>query len=275
MTEDELYARPIDVTDVHDCHFYHTVDLPGHGCLEGEWDLRANIGPYLGGVSFRGKRVLDVGSATGFLTFHMEGQGAEVVSYDLNEEHPWDFVPFAGQDFTPVMGEYRGAIRRINHGYWFCHRVHGSRARKVHGTVYAIPRAIGPVDVSVFGSVLLHVRDPFLALHNACRLTRETVVVTEMLSRRNFYQMFLGFLGRPRMTFLPEYRSHKHGGTWWALSPASVKQFLGVLGFEDTRVNYHRQKYQGQTRLLFTVVGRRTRPPAIFCEADRAMQSAA
>jgi len=46
-------------------------------------------------------------------------------------------------------------------------RPHGSRARMVYGSVYAIPTAIGAVDVATFGSVLLHVRDPFIALQNA------------------------------------------------------------------------------------------------------------
>jgi hypothetical protein len=120
----------------------------------------------------------------------------------------------------------------------------------------------------VFGSILLHVRDPFLALQNALQLTQDTVIVTDMLPRRQFYQMFLGWLGRPKMTFLPEHRSHRHGGTWWEISPAAICQFLGVLGFEDTRVTYHRQYFQGQTRLLFTVVGRRTRKAPILCKNE-------
>jgi hypothetical protein len=30
--------------------------------------------------------------------------------------------------------------------------------------VYDMPPAIGPVDVAVYGSILLHLRDPFRAL---------------------------------------------------------------------------------------------------------------
>src|SRR5262249_17375827 len=151
------------ISDVRACDFYHTIDLPGGNALIGDWDLRGNIDRYLGRTNFHGKRVLDVGSASGFLTFHMERQGADVVSYDLSEDYLWDFVPFAGMDFRDVASEYRGKIKRINHGYWFCHRAFGSKARKVYGTVYNIPDTIGPVDIAVFGSILLHVRDPFLA----------------------------------------------------------------------------------------------------------------
>lgn len=267
MNQSGLYATPLEIHDVSDCHFYHSMDLPGSPAVTGDWDLRANLEAYLGHTDFRGKRVLDVGSATGCLTFHMERQGADVVSYDLCEDYLWDFVPFAGTDFRGVAEDYRGRIRRINHAYWYCHRRLGSHARKVYGTVYNIPEAIGPVDISVFGSILLHVRDPFLALQNALQLTREKVIVTDMLPRRQFYQMLLPWLGRPKMTFLPEHKSQRHGGTWWEISPSAIRQFLGVLGFEETTVSYHRQKFQGETRLLFTVVGKRTRPAAILCPA--------
>ena len=60
------------------------------------------------------------------------------------------------------------------------HRAHASRAKVVTSSVYELPRAIGPVDVSTFGAVLLHVRDPFLALQRALCHTRERVVVTDL-----------------------------------------------------------------------------------------------
>ena len=34
-------------------------------------------------------------SAGGILSFHMEKQGAEVVSFDLDKDGDWDMVPFA------------------------------------------------------------------------------------------------------------------------------------------------------------------------------------
>ena len=57
------------------CYFYHTTTIPGRGTVTGEWDLAPGIDAYLGHVPFAGKSVLDVGAATGFLTFHMEKAG--------------------------------------------------------------------------------------------------------------------------------------------------------------------------------------------------------
>src|SRR5438309_9495401 len=95
LTRPSIYAPSRTVTDINECHFYHTIDVPGHGLMEGEWDLRRGIRAYLGGVEFSGKRVLELGSASGFVTFHMEREGADVIGYDLSDQQDWDVVPFA------------------------------------------------------------------------------------------------------------------------------------------------------------------------------------
>src|SRR5207247_9366351 len=61
------------------------------------------------------------------------------------------------------------------------HRAFRSRARMVHGTVYDVPASIGPVDVATFGCILLHLRDPFLALARVLPLVRERAVLVEFL----------------------------------------------------------------------------------------------
>ena len=76
------------MTDVDECYFYHHMDLPGLDEVGKGWDLRETINEYLGGYDFRGKRVLDVGTASGFLTFEMEKRGAEVVSFDMASSTP-------------------------------------------------------------------------------------------------------------------------------------------------------------------------------------------
>ena len=86
------------VEDIADCYFYHTMELPGHGVIEGrDWDLRGGVDEYLGKVDFAGQRVLEIGPASGFLTFEMEKRGAEVVSVEVTDEHGWDFVPYPAE----------------------------------------------------------------------------------------------------------------------------------------------------------------------------------
>ena len=48
MTTDGPYVSPRHVTDLRECLFYHTMDVPGHGTVPGAWDLRKGLGRYLG-----------------------------------------------------------------------------------------------------------------------------------------------------------------------------------------------------------------------------------
>lgn len=254
-----VYAPPRTVTDLAECDFYHTMEIPGYGLVEGQWDLRAGADEYLGNVDFRGKRVLEIGTGSGFLCFHMEQRGADVVAYDLSEEHDWDLVPFAGSSSAEYESMRREHIRKLNNAWWLTHRAYDSSAKAVYGTVYEVPEAIGDVDVATFCAVLRHLRDPFLALERVLRLTRRTVVVTASLSLRySVPQTMVGRL-RPGMLFLPEFRTGEPKESWWHLTPDVVKKMIGVLGFEKTKVTYHRQRYRGGRRLFYTVVGHRTR----------------
>ncbi len=246
-----VYAPSRHVESIDDCYFYHSMEIPGYGAVRGEWDLRPAIDRYLGHTDFRGKRVLDVGAASGFLSFHMERAGAEVVSYDLSEDHAWDIVPFAGTVDARNDTIRRAHLRRINDGYWLAHRAFGSRAKVVYGTVYDIPKDIGTVDVAVYGSILLHVRDPFLALENGARRARETIIVADIAPLGPWGR----FLKRP--AFLPSLKDPQNRDTWWSLPPRLVVEYLAILGFKHTATNWHRQLYRDKPSWLYTIVGRR------------------
>lgn len=255
-------ARP----SLETCYFYHTTEIPGHGRVEGEWDLAPAIDAYLGHVPFAGKRVLDVGAATGFLSFHVERQGGLVTSYDLSEAEGWDIVPLSGIDAAQHAVVRKSHIAAINRGYWFCHAANASSARMAHGTVYRINPAIGPVDISIFGSILLHLRDPFLALHNAAQITRDTMIVADLLPGAHPLSYLFSVLMGRTMQFKPRFSRNRPWETWWNLPPKLVVEFLGVLGFEDATVTYHSQRLKGRRMPLYTVVAKRTKPtiPIIY-----------
>ena len=272
----KVEATPRIVDELSACDFYHTMDIPTHGHVEGQWDLRESLSDYLGNVVLDGKRVLELGTADGFITFQMERQGADVVSYDLSPDFNWDVVPYARPSksvarttdpghWLTTDEKFRDGIARLNNAYWLCHGAYGSQARLVYGNVYSVPEEVGAVDVSTFGAILLHTRDPFAALASPLRLTRETVVVTELRSRLSppapltqAKRLLPRRLRQPAMQFLPDWRTGRDPDGWWRLSPELIVAFIGVLGFEDTQVTYHTQLYQGRPRRMFTVVGHRT-----------------
>ena len=54
VSDDKIFAVPKKVENVADCYFYHTMEVPGYGLIEGkDWDLRA-------GVDWRAERSVNV-----------------------------------------------------------------------------------------------------------------------------------------------------------------------------------------------------------------------
>jgi len=165
--------------------------------------------------------------------------------------------------------ERKEHIRKLNNAFWLCHRAFDSKSHMVYGDVYSIPDDIGPVDITTCCSILLHVRDPFLALQKALRLTRERVIVTDAAeilglptSISGLKARLPGRLAAPPAKFLPNWRRSAPRETWWQLSPELVQAFIGVLGFGRTKVTHHYQTYRrGRLKVKlrqFTVVGERT-----------------
>jgi hypothetical protein len=247
-----IYTDARSVTDLKDCYFYHTMYLPSIGKIEGDWDLH-NLSSYLGEVNFKGKRVLDVGCASGVLSFYAEKQGAEVVSFDLDERGSWDMVPFAKGLGLELMCESRKSVlRKLNNAYWLAHRLLDSKAQVVYGNVYDIPEAIGPVDIAVYGSILLHMRDPFLALQSGLKLARHSVIVAEPFRTQQQETT------EPFLSLLPDPKTMEPKDAWWDIRPEWVVRALGILGFEDVEFKKHLQGHNGKDECLYTVVGKRT-----------------
>ena len=117
------------------------------GKIIGLWDLRQTVDDYLGRIDFAGKRVLEIGPASGFLTIEMERRGADVVAVELPEDVGWDFVPFPEAFLAPVRE------KQINHA------ANKSKAKLIHADIYNLPE-IGEFDVAVLASVLLHCQCP-------------------------------------------------------------------------------------------------------------------
>lgn len=255
-------TKPMD-----DGYFYHTIDLPGRPTIVGAWDLRGATAAYLGNVDLRGRRVLEMGAANGYISFHLERSGARVVPYDLSPDFLGDIMEAPGLDLPTFHAQYRATIRGLNRAWTYARDAFGSRLSLTHGTAYALPEAIGRVDVTFFGSILLHLRDPFTALARAAAITDDAIIVTDTLNAP-----VSRTTEDPILIFNPT--SAQDPCTWWFLSPEAVKRMLLILGFRRFAVTFHRQtfrpdfspwgatspaEYHGSeiTGDLFTVVARR------------------
>ena len=96
-----IFAKPpSDNISLEDCYFYHVMDIPGlNEPPKGSFDLRKGVDEYLGHVDFKNKTVLELGPASGFLTFHIEKMGGDVTSIDIDpQNNKWDIVPNCTQN---------------------------------------------------------------------------------------------------------------------------------------------------------------------------------
>jgi O-methyltransferase len=243
--------------DLEDFVWYHAFELPDGRVLPGAWDLRGHEAAYLGGVDVAGKRVLELGPATGYLTFFMERMGAEVVSFEAGFDVSIDMLPVKGQDNPEgLLQVMQDTIDRNHDAWWYLHRTLGSSAKFVQGSIYDMPTDLGTFDITLVGAILLHLREPWGALSQAAHRTTETMIVTEPLQDD----------AQPPesniMRFSPS--AEHHVTNWWSIYPGAVVSMLSRLGFGRTETTMHSQRHflahdlqsDAIEQRMYTVVGR-------------------
>ena len=227
-----LMASPRFIDDLEDCYFYHTMDLPGLGVIHGHWDLRGKFNEYISGVDVSCKSVLDVGTATGFLSFEAEKRGARVVSFDMDDGSQQTFLPFKDKpyyrDHETWAMTYRAQIEKWKNAYWLSHRLLNSNAQVCYGNIYELPVTLGTFDIVIVGSVLEHLSDQVSALASIARVTKETMVlVTPLLQTEDRIARFEPSSERPEDDF-----------TWWTYSVGVYREVLAMLGFRIDRITH-------------------------------------
>ena len=239
-----VLAEPRHVDNLDECYFYHTTDLPGLGLQKGHWDLRGRFQDYIGGVDVAGKSVLDVGAATGFLSFEAEAAGAsQVLSTDLADARQQAFVPFRDKlyhtNYESWLYYHNITINKWKNAYWLCHRLLNSKASVFYGDIYALPPELGMFDIALLGAVLEHLSDPVGALISIARLTRETMVlVTPLIQTEERIARFEPSADRPQDDF-----------TWWTYSVGLYREILAILGFRIANISYANYFHEFEGRM--------------------------
>jgi hypothetical protein len=246
------FAAPVEVASAEECRFYHTMDVPSaKGIIthHGAWDLRGRYDDYLYGADVRGKSVLDVGTANGWISFEVERHGAaEIVGLDMADDVQPQYVPhvFTAPQQTKVLDG--GDVRK---GYWYCHRRYGSSAKVVYGNAHTMGDHISDADVVILGQILVHQRDPLEVLHQGARVANEMLIIIE--GSFEFEQPVMAFYGQDGNFY-----------SWFHLSTKMYQRYLNILGFEVTsmRKSTYRCNHadlKGEVE-IWTIVAKRKGP---------------
>jgi hypothetical protein len=222
-SHDVKFAAPLEVSSVDDCYFYHVVDLPGHGVINRmtSWDLRGRVSDYLGGVDTKGKSFLDVGVASGFISFEVERLGAsEVFGFDADSAERLNFVPYSKiPDESP-----RWFYEKLLRSYWFSHKAHGSTAKMIYGDIYNMADQVPEVDIVLLAQILVHLERPLQAIAQAALAAKETLIIVDGSFEDE--RPLAAFIGGDGAYF-----------NWYHHSVGFYRKFLPILGFELVSAN--------------------------------------
>ncbi len=218
----EASALLAEVATVPD--WYHTIDL-GHGvATPGAFDHRPHLDHYQLPARFDGERVLDAGTFDGFWAFEFERRGArEVLGIDVAYRRDLDYPPGARAAMTPEsLAEPMGT------GFTVAKRLLGSRVERVQTSIYGLsPEAIGTFDTSHIGNVLVHLRDPSLALQRLAAVTTGRCIIAETIDTS-----LEGDPRGPLMAF--------HGGqtdcNWWRYNSEALLRMALYAGFARAEI---------------------------------------
>lgn len=195
---------------------YHSLELPG-GVVPGVVPverLRERLDHYLPLRDPRGKRVLDIGAASGWNSFELERRGASVVALDCIE-YP----------------EFHYAKRSLD-----------SRVELVLLDVDEISKErLGVFDYVLCFGVLYHLRHPLMALEKICSITREMAFIESYVIDPN--ESFPGCV----MEF---YETNELGGqidNWWGPTAACLAALCRSAGFASVENLYVRDRRAGFT----------------------------
>lgn len=200
--------------------WYHCIELAPGLVSPGMFDLRPYVHRYGLPPDLSGQRALDVGTFEGFWAFELERRGADVTALDIDLIQSLDWPPRLRPSQDGVRGE----------GFALACAALGSSVERVGLSIYdATPERLGGTFDLVFcGSVLIHLRDPMLALERMAALCHGRFILADEYSR---------LLQAIPLRNTAEFRGETPWMTWWRPSARTWRAMVRCAGFEQ--VNEH------------------------------------
>jgi tRNA (mo5U34)-methyltransferase len=227
---EELRAR---VAALHG--WYHAIDLGDGVITPGPFAIAEHLAHYRLPEDMSGLSVLDVGCANGFFSVECVARGAaQVVAVDVPGWLDRDWSPRYRREFiarthpaerrdideVSIRGTFRLVVDELGRG-----RVH-----RVEASIYDLaPLHHGRFDLVLCASVLMHLRDPLLALQRLREVCRDDglLVVSTSIAPELGDTAAARFVGDPR------------SGNFWQMTPACLGRMLAWAAFAPVDGGHH------------------------------------
>ena len=210
-----------------DCYFYHTMIYPDGEMIDGTWTIH-DFSDYVGGYDMRGKTVLDIGTASGYLAFNAEQQGAQVTALEAASTHEFRHMPFAASmSYRNIEASRRHWTKTnlvpIKNSWWYSWHKFGSRAECVYAPIPELYEWERRFDVVLAGAIIEHLSDPVYAIGAWTKVAREAVIIpfTDVIEDESLFMRPLTPLTDPSFFYV-----------WWQLSAGLYRRVFDNVGFD-------------------------------------------
>ena len=207
--------------EVAEHEWYHSIELAPGVETPGWHDTRPILSQIPFPASLAGKRCLDVGTFDGFWAFEMERRGAEeMMAIDILDPRKWDWPASSDEETLKTIGRRKGR----GEGFEIARRELGSSVERRELSVYDLdPAEVGKFDLIFLGSLLIHLKNPALALERLRAVCAGTLITMDGID----LLLSLAFPRRPVATL------HAQGRPWWWYSnEAALKRLVESSGFD-------------------------------------------
>jgi SAM-dependent methyltransferase len=211
------------------CTFYHAMTLPDGSEVSGPWDIRGRFDEYIGHYPLRGKTVLDVGTATGFLAFEAEKRGAIVTATDAHSAIDMKSLPFQTSLHFANKAAWLAAMDpwliTLKNSFWFGWHEYKSKADVLYAPIDRLTLWDRKFDVVIAGAIVEHLSDPITAIGVFASLAKEAVIIGFTPVSAN--EGLILETATPWSSPEPEFSY-----TWWAVSRGLYKRIFANMGFD-------------------------------------------
>jgi 2-polyprenyl-3-methyl-5-hydroxy-6-metoxy-1,4-benzoquinol methylase len=217
---------PPPIPDRQQCIFYHCLDFPDGDCVLGQWDIRGRFEQYVAHYPLADKTVLDVGAATGFLTFSAEAAGAAVTALDCRDAADFERIPFVGNlyhiDRVTWDREQNKKLAGFKNGFWYAWHKFNSRATVSYTPIRELQYFDETFDIVIAGAIIEHLADPISTIGAMCYMANEAVIIAFTPVAQD---------AKPYMIPMNTWIDPEQDYTWWLLSEGLLDLTFANLGF--------------------------------------------
>jgi SAM-dependent methyltransferase len=229
-----IYETPWPKPPVEQCYWYHTAQFPDGETIQGTWTI-PDFADYVGGYDLRGKTVLDIGTASGFLGFAAEKAGATVTALDAATTREFRHVPFAASaSYQDIVGS-RETLTKYNltptkNSWWYSWHKLSSKVKCVYAPIPDLYEWDTQFDVVMAGAIIEHLSDPVYSIGAWARVAKEAVIIpfTDVFETDDL-------LMRP----MTPWNDPAFYYAWWQLSRGLYVRLFDILGFDVEFVTSH------------------------------------